>query len=105
MLLAFLYYITLGVFTLTTYSKASKSAKQNSILLFQYFECEKNGLNNTCSDDNIEKNPTITTIAFILLGVFPAFNLVYAITLQELKTYARHIQSYLGGLKQLVYKK
>ena len=105
MLLAFLYFITFGVFTLTTYSKVTKSAEENSILSFQYFACEKNGRNNTCSDENIERNPAITTISLILLGVFPAFHLVYAITLQELKAYARHIRGYLKGLEQFVYKK
>ena len=105
MLLAFLYYITFGVFTLTTYSKVTKSAEQIGILSFQYLECEKNGRNNTCSDDNIEKNPAITTISFILLGVFPVFHLVYATTFQELKAYARHIRGYLKGLEQFVYKK
>ena len=91
-LLAFLYYITLGVFTLTTFSKATSEAEQNTIDTYYYFECEKNGRNNTCVYD-VEQQAAMGTISFILLAVFPAFNLVYALNVQEFKGYLRYIKN------------
>ena len=74
MLLAFLYYITFGVFTLTTYSKVTKSAEQIGILSFQYLECEKNGRNNTCSDDNNREKSSYHYNLIHPFGCFPSLS-------------------------------
>ena len=80
------------MFTLSAVSEATNSVEQNSIRAFQYFDCEKNGRNNTCSYD-VEQLPAVTTIGLLILAVFPAFNLVYAVKLQELKLCLRHIKN------------
>ena len=40
-LLVFLYYITLGVFVLTSFTLATKNLNQNAHAVIEYFDCEK----------------------------------------------------------------
>ena len=97
-LIVFLYYITLGVFALTAFTLATKHLDQNSIATFEYFECQKNGRDETCSYD-AQQYPYISLISFLLFGLFPAINLVYAVNVQELKALTKKLKA--GLLKKM----
>ena len=87
LLVVFLYYITLGVVSLTSFTLATRYVDRNIAATIEYFDCEKSGHNNTqaCSLDRVVF-PSLTLTSFILLGLFPAINLVFAVNTKELKS-------------------
>ena len=93
-LIVFLYYITLGVFALTAFTLSTKKLDENIVETLDYFECQKNGHNNTCSYDP-QQYPTVTLISYLLLGLFPAINLVFAVNIQEVKALVKHLNKRL----------
>ena len=93
-LLVFLYYITLGVFVLTSFTLATKNLNQNAHAVIEYFDCEKNGRNNACSIAT-QQNPVVILIAQVLLGLFPVINLVFAVNVQEIKACVKQLNKKL----------
>ena len=83
-LLVFVYYISLGAVALTAFTLAIKHLNYNITETFNYFDCQKSGFNNTC-EFNIKQFPTITVAAYVLLGLQPSINLVYALNIKEIK--------------------
>ena len=91
-LIVLLYYITLGVFTFTSFTLFTKHIDQNAIATIEYFECEKSGRNNTCSYD-VQQTPYVSFITFLLIGLFPGINLVFAVNVQELKAFVKKLNT------------
>ena len=84
LMLIFLYYIIAGVLGLTGSTLGFKNYNRNVAAAFEYFQCEKNGDNNTCSYD-AQQYPALTLIMNVLLVVFPILNLVFAIRVTDVK--------------------
>ena len=76
--------IALTAFTLTT-KKAERVVEEVS----GYFECELPGIDpeNPCDRSRFEAllHPVLTSLSYILLGMFPAINLIFAVNVKELK--------------------
>ena len=95
-LLVFLYYVTLGAVALTSFTLATKFASQNIAATLQYFDCEKSGRNSTC-DLDIKQFPMVTLTAYVLLGLFPAINLVFVVNTKDLKSTFKKLRSKVLG--------
>ena len=95
-LLVFLYYVTLGAVALTSFTLATKYASQNIAATLQYFDCEKSGRNSTC-DLDIKQFPMVTLTAYVLLGLFPAINLVFVVNTKDLKSTFKKLRSKVLG--------
>ena len=91
-LLVFLYYITLGAVALTSFTLATKYLSHNVAATLQYFDCEKSGRNSTC-DLVVKQFPMVTLTSYVLLGLFPAINLVFAVNIKELKIIFKKLHS------------
>lgn len=91
-LVVFLYYITLGAVALTAFTLATKYLSQNITATLQYFDCERSGYNSTCNLD-ITQFPSVTVAAYVLLGLFPAINLVFALNIRDLKSVLKGLRS------------
>lgn len=81
------YHLILGVAVLTIFTKSIIDVSGYTTAALDYFGCERNGNGTTCPRSDIEGqvNPIPTTIAFVLLGLYPTFNLVYTINIKELR--------------------
>lgn len=86
--IVFLYYIISGALVLTTFSIHTRDIDHNVEATISYFDCQKNGYDNTCSLD-IKQNPVWSLMAFVFLMVFPAVNLIYAVKFSDIKTVLR----------------
>ena len=89
-LIVFVYYIFLSVLALLTYSQATRDAEPFISELLSYFECERKGVdvNMPCDTSGYERfivNIVLSTISFVLLGLYPVLNLIFVIDFQELK--------------------
>jgi len=86
-LIVFSYYAILGVSALTALCISSRSLQGYSIALDAYFLCERNGTGAECDRSGFESftNPALVTIGYILVGIYPAVNLVYVIHIADLK--------------------
>lgn len=91
LLIVFCYYVLLAAIALTTFTLSIKDTSEITEHLINYFSCERDGHNssNPCSRSELEalNNPTLTTLSYVLLGLFPVVNLVYAVNIDELKVY------------------
>lgn len=77
------------VFALSHFTLVVRNSGPFKKQLGAYFSCEQNGhdTSDPC-DRGIYRQltyPKMTAVAFILLGLFPAVNLVYALNVKELK--------------------
>ena len=93
-LIVFLYYILLGVFTFTSFTLFTKHTDEDTTATIEYFECEKNGRNNTCSYD-VQQTPYVSFITFLLIGLFPGINLVFAVNVQDFKAFVKKFNTTL----------
>ena len=94
-LIVFCYYTIVGTSTLTAFSVISHKLQEFSNALDAYFLCERGGIGNKCDRSGFESltNPTLQTIAFILVGIYPAINLVYVIHIADLRNLKQKICS------------
>ena len=88
-LLVFVYYILVGVFVLTGFTLEISIADEKRTATVEYFQCEANGRNNNCPYDP-PHYPVIMLIANILLGLFPAIILVFAVNVNEVRAVSKH---------------
>ena len=89
------YFVVFGIVVLTTFTVSTINFDIFYKKLLSYFICEAKGLplhNSTsvagdCNKESITSlvNPITTTIAFVVIGLYPAVNLVFAIHIRELK--------------------
>ena len=87
LIVVFIYYIILSVFTLSaiTLNTRNFNSLKNALLL--YFSCEQGGYNMGCSREDIEKltHPFTSALSYVLLCLFPIVNLIYIVNIQECK--------------------
>ena len=71
---------------MSSFTLSTRYADQNTAATIEYFDCEKSGQNNThtCSLD-IVAFPLLNLMSYILLGFFPAINLIFTVNAKELK--------------------
>ena len=81
----------LSVISLTSFTLFSRSSSQLIESVKRNFICEQEGRNrsNPCSRSDIEDlgNPSVKTLSFILLALLPVVNLLYAVSIQDLKEF------------------
>ena len=83
------YYILLGAIALTSYTFSTRSVDEFTKGVSRYFLCESPGMDpdNPCDRSGFENlsYPILTLFGYILLGLFPAVNLIFAVDIRELK--------------------
>ena len=88
-LIVFCYYVVLLVMTLISFTISTRNADQVSVELITYFLCERNSLSSSqsCTREGFERltQPVLTSISYILLGIFPLISLTFVINIQEVK--------------------
>lgn len=93
LLIVFCYYVLLASVSLTAFTISTRNLAHFAELLGDYFSCEIGGHNssNPCSRSEFEalSNAGLAGSAYILLGLFPIVNLLYAVNVQELKVFCR----------------
>ena len=75
---------------LLTYSLATRDTEPFISELLSYFECERRGVNQNmpCDTSGFERffvSIVLSSISFILIGLYPVLNLIFVIDFQELK--------------------
>lgn len=91
----FCYYAILGIIGVTGFNASSLELRNFSSELDAYFLCEREGTGQICDRSGFESltDPALQTIAFILVGIYPAINLVYVIHIADLKSLKQKICS------------
>lgn len=90
--LIFCYYVLLGTMVvLALYKIAANDQLQYEFALQQYFLCSKSGASSDCKQykDKVEALTTLelSMAAYVMMGLFPAVSLFYAIHVERLLTY------------------
>ena len=95
-LIVFCYYTIVGSSALIAFNVTSQKLQKFSNEVDAYFLCERGGIGNKCDRSGFESltNPALQTIAFILVGIYPAINLVYVIHIADLKNLKPKICSF-----------
>ena len=97
-LIVFCYYTIVGASALIAFNVTSHKLQKFSNEVDAYFCCERGGIGNNCHvyQRRFESltNPALQTIAFILVGMYPAINLVYVIHIADLKNLKQKICSF-----------
>ena len=93
LLIVFVYYVVLTVISITAFTLIVQDADRLFLARLQYFECKRKGVdpNNPC-DPNIHiklEHVALTSLSYILLGLFPVVNFVFVISVRELKEQLR----------------
>ena len=85
----FVYYVILAVIALLAFSLTTRDGNQIATEVLRYFECERKGvdLDNPCDTSGYTSllNLAITSISYILLGLFSSVNFIFVINIRELK--------------------
>ena len=79
----FLYYVLVGVVILC-FNLLISAGDEKYIATFEYLQCEANGRNNTCVYDP-PHYPAFALTINVLLGLFPAITLVFAVNIRDVK--------------------
>ena len=85
----FCYYVALAAIALTSFTLSTRNAPLFVKTVQRYFFCEHGGHNPSkpCIRSDFEKlaYPSVSTLSFICLALYPVVNLLYAVNIQELK--------------------
>ena len=81
---------------MTTFTLVTRTQNKHISATLQYFQCQKSGRNNTCSYDP-EQFPAVTLASYLLLGLFPAVNLVCAVNIRETKAILNQMKTRIMG--------
>ena len=88
-LIIFCYYVILGVIVLITFSFATRNDGRLLEELTGYFTCELPGIDpqNPCDRSRYQSllNPELNCFSYVLLGIFPVVNLIFAVNVEEIK--------------------
>ena len=92
-LIVFVYYVILAVIALLAFSLTIRDADRFISEILRYFQCERKGVDpaNPCDTSSymIVLHVALTSLSYILLGIFPVVNFVFVINIQELKQYMK----------------
>lgn len=90
-LIVFVYYVILAVIALLAFLMTIRDEEKFIHELGIYFVCERKGHDpdNPCDTSGYTKvlHVGLTTLSFILLGLFPMVNFMFVISVRELKRY------------------
>ena len=91
-LIVFCYYVILGVIALTTFTINTKNSDRTTKEIVEYFGCESLGPEEPCDRSGFEAqlHPVLDCLSYMLLGLFPAVNLIFAVNVKELKQWYSH---------------
>ena len=93
LLIVFCYYVLLAVISLSSFTTSTRNIPERTRTALSYFSCEQGGHDPEapCSRAEMESknNSVVGTLTFVVMGLFPVVNLVYAVNIQELKEYCR----------------
>ena len=81
-LVVFLYYLFFGVLQLSTFSLRIKDIDQDMRTLGNYFQCQRSGVDQSCSL-NARFINYWSLFSFIVILLFPVINLYFAIKLRS----------------------
>ena len=81
---------------MTTFTLVARTQNKHISATLQYFQCQKSGRNNTCSYDP-EQFPAVSIASYLLLGLFPAVNFVYAVNIRETKAIFNQMKTKILG--------
>ena len=88
-LIIFCYYIILGVIGLVTFTFATRNDDRILEEIAGYFTCELPGIDplNPCDRSRYQAllDPELNCFSYILLGLFPVVNLIFAVNADKLK--------------------
>ena len=90
-LIVFCYYVVLGVIALTAFTITTRNGTQFADAVADYWRCEIAGVDPENSCDGLRTSfqqlsyPGLTSASYILLGIFPAINLIFAVNVTEIK--------------------
>lgn len=87
--IVFCYYVVLGVIALTTFTLATRNEERLLDEIRDHFLCEAPGTGADCPTTEFKalSFPWLNAISYILLGLFPAINLIFAVNIKELKQF------------------
>ena len=89
LLLVFFYFEILASIALITFTLNTRYDSEFIRSVFDFFLCEQRGHDpeNPCSNADINRLsfPSVTTLSYIILGLFPVAILVYALNINEIK--------------------
>ena len=91
LLIVFCYYVLLFVIALTAFTDFTRTSTAIAAEIAEYWQCELSGVDseNECDERKASFEApgyiTLTTISYILLGLLPAVNLVFAVNISELR--------------------
>ena len=93
LLIVVVYYVLLAAIALTAFTLNARYLPQEAAAILSYFSCEQGGYNPKapCSRSGFEglANPGLSTLAYILVALFPIVNLVYTLNIEEIKKCCR----------------
>ena len=81
----------MGVVALSAFTVTTRNSRKFADAIAEYWRCETAGVNPENSCDRLRDlfqplaNPGLTSASYILLGIFPAVNLVFAVNVREIK--------------------
>ena len=84
LLVVFFYYLFSGALQLTTFSISTTHIDHDVNALKAYFSCQKSGEDSSCSL-NLKQNRFWSLFALMVLLLFPAINLFFALKLNSAK--------------------
>ena len=90
-LIIFCYYVLLATIALTTFTVTTRNVGQFAAAVADNWQCELTGVDpeNPCNELRASLEdityPELTSCSYILLGLFPVVNLVFAVNISELK--------------------
>lgn len=102
--IVFLYYLVSGALQFTTFSLSTRYIDHDIEAALSYFDCQRNGNNDSCSLD-LKQNPVWSLMAFVILMFFPAINLVYAVKFSDVKKILRKIRTNVNMFTNTVSNK
>ena len=107
-LIVLCYYILLSVVALTGVTIPLRNAQLLTVALIEYWQCEAAGVDPLCNRPRTsfeeQTNPGIITVSYMLLWIFPAVNLIFAVNVSELKQKFKTWRGQAALLQNTSYK-
>ena len=91
LLIVFCYYVLLVAIALTTFTDFTRSFAGLGTKLTEYWQCELSGVATESACDEMKSSffapssTALSSISYILLGLLPAVNLIFAVNINELR--------------------